>query len=83
MELCRALGKVDTRDAMLSLCGLPNPVAEAALAILPRGHAKKVRASMSGLGSVQLREIDEAKERVARASLVALELLAESVPIAA
>ncbi|MGB0595350.1 MAG: FliG C-terminal domain-containing protein [Rubripirellula sp.] len=83
MELCRALGKVDARDAMLSLCGLPNPVAEAALAILPRGHAKKVRASMSGLGSVQLREIDEAKERVARASLAALELLAESVPIAA
>lgn len=83
MELCRALGKVDARDAMLSLCGLPNSVAEAALAILPRGRAKKVRASMSGLGSVQLREIDEAKERVARASLAAPELLAESVPFAA
>ncbi|MDG2221651.1 MAG: FliG C-terminal domain-containing protein [Rubripirellula sp.] len=83
MELCRALGKVDTRDAMLSLCGLPNPIAEAALAILPRGHAKKVRASMSDLGSVQLREIDDAKERVARASLAALELLAESMPVAA
>ncbi|MEM8667543.1 MAG: FliG C-terminal domain-containing protein [Planctomycetota bacterium] len=69
MELCRALGKVDARDAMLALCGLPNDVTEAALANLRRPHAKKARAAMNRLGSVQLREIDEAKERVAHASL--------------
>ncbi len=39
-ELCQALAKVDTRDAMLALCGLPVQVADAALAVLPRAQAK-------------------------------------------
>jgi flagellar motor switch protein FliG len=68
-QLCQALGRVDTRDAMLALCGLPNEVSEAALAILPRALAKKVRIKMNTLGSIHLREIDEAKEKVAQASL--------------
>ncbi len=66
--LCQALGRVDTRDMVLALCGLPNETTEAALATLPRAHARKVRSNMATLGSLHLREIDEAKERVARAS---------------
>lgn len=82
--LCRALGRVETRVAMLALCGLPNSVAEAALAVLPRQQAKTVRANMTTLGSLNLREIDEAKERVARASLETVENTTErSVPVAA
>jgi flagellar motor switch protein FliG len=68
-ELCQSLGKVETRDAMLALCGLPNQVTESVLAVLPRAHARKVRIQMNSLGSLHLREIDEAKERVAQASL--------------
>ncbi len=68
-ELCLALGKVNTRDALLTLCGLPNDVAEQALSILPRAQAKRVRRDMANLGQLQLREIDEAKEKVARVSL--------------
>lgn len=83
MELCRSLGRVSTRDAMLTLCGLPNQVSEAALSVLPRGQSKKVRASMNGLGSLQLREIDEAKERVARASLQTADDAFQSMPMAA
>jgi flagellar motor switch protein FliG len=78
-ELCQSLGKVDTRDAMLALCGLPNEVTEAAIAILPRAIAKKVRIKMSTLGSLHLREIDEAKEKVARVSMVS----SSQLPVAA
>ncbi len=67
--LCEALGRVSTREMMLALCGLPNDVGEAALAILPRAHARKVRRGIASLQSLQLREIDKAKEAVALASL--------------
>ncbi len=67
-ELCVALGRVSTRDAMLTLCGLPNAKAEAVLSILPRDQARVVRGQMISLSSLNLREIDEAKERVAMAS---------------
>ena len=67
-ELCQTLGKVDTRQALLALCGLPTEVAEAVLAVLPRAHGKTVRRQLAALGSLRLREIDEAKEVVARAS---------------
>jgi flagellar motor switch protein FliG len=66
------LGQVETRDAILALCGLPVQVANAALAILPRAQAKTVRNKMNSLGSLNLREIDRAKEKVAEASLGAL-----------
>ena len=70
IELCRSLGRVDTRNAMLTLCGLPNSVAEAALALLPKDQAKIVRTQMTQLNSLNLRDIDLAKEQVAQASLV-------------
>ncbi len=82
-QLCQALGKVDTRDAMLALCGLPNQVAESVLAILPRAHAKKVRMQMVTLNTLHLREIDEAKEKVALASLETGVRAIQQVPVAA
>lgn len=83
LDLCHALGSVETRAAMLALCGLPNQTAEAVLEILPRAKAKQVRASMNSLGSLQLREIDEAKEMVARASVALLSETPANVPLAA
>ncbi|QDT02741.1 flagellar motor switch protein G [Rubripirellula lacrimiformis] len=68
-ELCGALGRVETRDAMLALCGLPNAKAESVLSVLPRDQAKTVRGQMNSLNSLNLRDIDKAKERVAIASL--------------
>jgi flagellar motor switch protein FliG len=55
---------------MLCLCGLPNPVAEAALAMLPKGQAKTVREQINGLSALNLRDIDNAKESVAQASMM-------------
>jgi flagellar motor switch protein FliG len=69
VQLCQSLGRVDTRQAMLCLCGLPNQVAESALAVLPKNQAKTVRMQMTQLNSLNLRDIDEAKEQVAQASL--------------
>lgn len=68
-DLCVALGRVDTRTAMLTLCGLPNAKAEAVLAILPKAQSQLVRSQMNSLTSMNLRDIDLAKERVAVASL--------------
>lgn len=68
-DLCVALGRVDTRTAMLTLCGLPNVKAEAVLAILPKAQSQLVRSQMNSLTSMNLRDIDLAKERVAVASL--------------
>ena len=68
-HLCETLGKVQARVAMLALCGLPNPVTSAVLALLPKAESRKVREAMNSLGALQLREIDEAKENVAHASL--------------
>lgn len=83
MQLCQALGKVDTRDAMLALCGLPNQVAESVLAILPRAQAKQVRMQMVSLNTLHLREIDEAKERVSLASEETDGQAAQPIPVAA
>jgi flagellar motor switch protein FliG len=70
-ELCQALGRVETRVAMLALCGLPNHSSESALALLPKAESKKVRAAMGSLHSLNLRDIDDAKEAIARASVAA------------
>lgn len=67
-ELCRALGSVPTRTAILALCGLPNKTADAAIAILPRPQANEVRRQLVSIGSLELREIDQAKEAVAEAA---------------
>lgn len=68
-QLCRALGQVDTRQALLALCGIPADVADAVLELLPRRQAKDVRRQLASLGSIRLREIDAAKILVARVSL--------------
>jgi flagellar motor switch protein FliG len=83
LDLCHALGSVETRFAMLALCGLPNPVAEAVFEILPRAKTKQVRSRMNSLGSLQLREIDDAKEKVARASVALNSETSAHVPLAA
>ncbi len=78
-DLCQALGQVDTRIAVLALCGVPNATAESALSLLPKAEARRVRSAMISLGSLNLRDIDDAKEMVARASVS----LARAVPTAA
>ena len=84
-ELCSGLGKVDTRTAMLALCGLPTETSNAVLAVLPKATARKVRVKMTSLGSLHLREIDEAKEVIAKALLGVSDSTAahEPVPMAA
>ena len=72
-HLCETLGKVQARSAMLALCGLPNQVTSAVLALLPKAESRKVRESMNSLGALQLREIDQAKEEIAYASLAVLD----------
>lgn len=70
-KLCEALGRVDTRTAILTLCGLPSHVADAAIACLPRSQANQVRQHLMSVGSMEIREIDQAKESVAAAARVA------------
>ena len=84
LVLCQALGRVETRDAMLALCGLPSEIAEAALNVLPQEHANSVRLQMANLSRISLREIDHAKEKVAHAAQSSnAEQQPESVPMAA
>ncbi|MEM0925756.1 MAG: FliG C-terminal domain-containing protein, partial [Planctomycetota bacterium] len=59
-RLCSLLGRVTTKQAFLVLCGLPNDVAESALALLPRRQANQVRREMRQMGRLQLSEIDHA-----------------------
>jgi len=68
-QLRETLGKVPIRQALLTLCGLPNSTAEAVLESLPRKQAKQVREQLATLGSLELREIDEAKQTVASSAL--------------
>ncbi|TWU02089.1 FliG C-terminal domain-containing protein [Neorhodopirellula pilleata] len=69
-RLCEALARVETRVAILALCGLPNQTADAAIACLPRAAANQVRRQLMSLGSMEIREIDLAKEAVAIAAQV-------------
>lgn len=70
-KLCETLGRVDTRTAILALCGLPSHVADAAIACLPRSQANQVRQHLMSVGSLEIREIDQAKASVAAAGRVA------------
>jgi flagellar motor switch protein FliG len=79
-HLCETLGNVETRTAMLALCGLPNQVTSAVLALLPKAQSRKVGQAMNSLGVLQLREIDQAKEAIAYASR---NVVNQSVPKAA
>ena len=65
-KLREALASVDGRQALLALCGLPTATAEAVLSDLPRRQAKQIRQQIASLGMVELREIDAAKEAVAK-----------------
>lgn len=62
--LCKALGLVSSRSALLTLCGLPNEISEQAIRRLPRKLSKQVRRGMRSLGDLQLRDIDNAKREV-------------------
>lgn len=66
-QLRQALASVDARQAILALCGLPKSTADAVLNDLPRRQAKQIRQQIASLGMLELREIDAAKEVVARA----------------
>ncbi|HBJ37237.1 MAG TPA: hypothetical protein DDZ51_21270 [Planctomycetaceae bacterium] len=68
-KLREALASVDGRQAILTLCGLPKAVAEAVLNDLPRRQAKQIRQQIASFAMVELREIDAAKEAVAKAIL--------------
>ncbi len=69
VELRDALGAVDTHDALMTLCGLPVETTDAVIATLPKSAGREIRLQLASIGSMQLREIDVAKERVAIASL--------------
>ena len=73
-----SLAKVATRTALLTLCGLPNAKAEAVLASLPRRQSKQVRDQLSQLGTLELRDIDQAKEAVATIALGARPVVSAS-----
>lgn len=64
-----ALAKVGGRESLLAICGLPKSTAAAVLALLPRKQARQVREQLASLGSLELRQIDQAKEAVARVAL--------------
>ena len=65
-DLCRALGMVSNHEALLTLCGLPNEIAELVLGMLPKRLSRKVRTDMKKLGRLQIAEIDAAKLAVAQ-----------------
>ena len=69
VELRDALAAVDTHDALMALCGLPVETTDAVIATLPKPAGREIRLQLASIGSMQLREIDIAKERVAIASL--------------
>ncbi|MEM9828762.1 MAG: FliG C-terminal domain-containing protein [Planctomycetota bacterium] len=68
-ELVQALGRVPNSTAVLALCGLPRASADAALARLTKANAKEVRRQMLTLQSLSLRDIDQAKQRLAQAAV--------------
>ncbi len=82
-KLCESLGRVDTRTAILALCGLPSNVADAAIACLPRSQANQVRQHLMSVGRMEIREIDQAKAAVAVAARVAGQSSHDSGPASA
>ncbi|MCM2372812.1 FliG C-terminal domain-containing protein [Aporhodopirellula aestuarii] len=77
-KLCEALGRVDTRTAILALCGLPNKTADAAISCLPRAQANQVRQRLMSVGSLEIRDIDRAKEAIVAATRVGGQISAPS-----
>lgn len=66
VQLREALAGVDSRQATLALCGLPQSKADAVLNLLSWGQARRARKQLSKIGAIELREIDRAMEMVAR-----------------
>ncbi len=84
-----ALAAVETHDAILALCGLPTSISDAVLATLPKNSAREIRHQIATIGPIELRAIDDAKERVAIASLPdqvraqTIPMIPEQLPVAA
>ncbi len=64
-ELRDGLAKLDGRQAMLAMCGLPARLADRILATVPRRQARQIRQQLQNLESVTLKEIDLAKRELA------------------
>ena len=60
-DLQAILAKMETRQAILTLCGLSSGQVKRLLKCLPRRQVREVQQRMNGIGSLELREIDEAK----------------------
>lgn len=67
-DLKSLLAKMETRQAILTLCGLQPAQVKRLMKCLPRRQVREVEQRMSGIGALELREIDAAK-------LAAVELL--------
>lgn len=67
-DLKSLLAKMETRQAILTLCGLSPTQVKRLMKCLPRRQVREVEQRMSGIGALELREIDAAK-------LAAVELL--------
>ncbi|MEM6363307.1 MAG: FliG C-terminal domain-containing protein [Planctomycetota bacterium] len=81
--LCQSLARVPTRVAILALCGLPNDTADAAIACLPRSQANQVRRQLASMGSLELREIDDAKSTLIEAAIDAGDATEAAMPMTA
>lgn len=79
VRLREALAAVESRQAILALCGLPQPKADAVLNLLSWGQARRARKQLSRIGSIELRDIDQSLELVAR-QLDSEETLSEKFP---
>ena len=60
-ELKMLLGKMETRQAILTLCGLSPGQVKRLMKVLPRRQVREVEQRLNGIGALELREIDQAK----------------------
>lgn len=60
-ELKVLLAKMETRQAILTLCGLSSGQVKRLMKALPRRQVREVEQRMSGIGALKLWEIDQAK----------------------
>lgn len=79
VRLREALAAVESRQAILALCGLPQSKADAVLNLLSWGQARRARKQLARIGSIELRDIDQSLELVAR-QLDSEETLSENSP---
>lgn len=64
-DLRDALSRLETRQALLALCGLSRKDADRVLRSLPRRQAKQIRKQLAELGTLTISEVDDAKRQVA------------------